>query len=311
MIATTKNRCHEREDNMKRFVAFFLMSVMLVCSLIPGQSVFADSVREVPYLSLGADLKEAEKKTVLSLLGVDENQLDQYTLGQVTNQEEHEYLGDYVPANVIGTRALSSVLVTLEEGGHGIDVSTNNITYCTGGMYRNALATAGIQDATVKVAGPFNITGTAALVGAMKAYEAMTGETISEETKDAATNELVATGELAEKIGNAAKAEELIALIKDKVVSEDLSSLTEIKNAIENACKDLQISLSEEDKQLILDLMDKIKNLDIDIDQLKEQAKAVYDKLAEMGIDLKSESFWQSVKDFFDRIFDTIIGFFA
>ena len=101
---------------MKRFIAFFLMSVMLVSSMIPGQNVSADSVREKSYLSLGANLNEAEKKTVLELLGVDENQLDQYTLGQVTNEEEHEYLGEYVPANVIGTRALSSVLVTLEEG---------------------------------------------------------------------------------------------------------------------------------------------------------------------------------------------------
>ena len=51
--------------------------------------------------------------------------------------------------------------------------------------------------------------------------------------------------------------------------------------------------------------------LNDDIEQLKEQANAVYEKLAEMGIDLKSESFWQSVKDFFDRIFDVIIGLFG
>ena len=38
-------------------------------------------------------------------------------------------------------------------------------------MYENALTTAGVTDATVTVAGPFNITGTAALVGAMNAYE--------------------------------------------------------------------------------------------------------------------------------------------
>ncbi|MBE5956140.1 MAG: DUF1002 domain-containing protein [Lachnospiraceae bacterium] len=287
------------------------MLVMLVCSIVPGQIVLADKIEEKPYLSLGADLKEAEKKTVLALLGVDENHLELYRVGQVTNAEEHEYLGDYIPANVIGTRALSSVLVTLKEKGHGIDVSTNNITYCTGGMYRNALATAGIQDAEVIVAGPFNITGTAALVGAMKAYEAMTGEVIDEETKDAATNELVATGELAENLGDAQTAEELIALIKEKVVAQDLTNLEDIKKVIEEACQDLQVNLSEQDRQLILDLMEKIKNLDIDVNQLKEQAKAVYNKLAEMGIDLKSESFWQSVKDFFDRIFDTIIGFFG
>ena len=296
---------------MKRWIAFFMMAVMLLCGVIPGRAAYADSIEEKPYLSLGADLKEAEKKTVLELLGVDEASLSQYTVGQVTNAEEHEYLSEYVPASVIGTRALSSVLVTLKDGGHGIDVSTNNITYCTGGMYRNALATAGIQDAEVKVAGPFNITGTAALVGAMKAYEAITGETITEETKDAATNELVTTGELAENLGNAETAEELIALIKDKVVSEDLKNLEEIKTAIEEACQDLQINLSEEDFQMILDLMDKIKNLDIDINQLKEQANAVYKKLADMGIDLKSESFWQSVKDFFDQIFNVIIALFG
>jgi len=296
---------------MKRFAAVFVMLVMLVCSIVPGQIVLADKIEEKPYLSLGADLKEAEKKTVLALLGVDENHLELYRVGQVTNAEEHEYLGDYIPANVIGTRALSSVLVTLKEKGHGIDVSTNNITYCTGGMYRNALATAGIQDEEVIVAGPFNITGTAALVGAMKAYEAMTGEVIDEETKDAATNELVATGELAENLGDAQTAEELIALIKEKVVAQDLTNLEDIKKVIEEACQDLQVNLSEQDRQLILDLMEKIKNLDIDVNQLKEQAKAVYNKLAEMGIDLKSESFWQSVKDFFDRIFDTIIGFFG
>ena len=295
---------------MKRFIAFFLMSVMLAASIIPGSQVQADSIDVKPYLSLGADLNSTEKKTVFGLLGVKEENLKDYTLGSVTNKEEHEYLSEYVPANVIGARALSSVLVTLKESGHGIDVSTNNITYCTGGMYRNALATAGIQDAEVIVAGPFGITGTAALVGAMKAYEAMTGQVISEETKDAATNELVATGELAENLGDSEKAEELIALIKEKVASEDLS-LEEIKKAIEEACQDLEVNLSEEDRQMILDLMDKIKNLDIDVDQLKEQAKAVYDKLADMGIDLKSESFWQSVKDFFDGIFDTIISFFG
>lgn len=296
---------------MKRFIAFFLTMALLVTAMIPGRSVSADRVEEQPYLSLGADLKEAEKKTVLNLLGVKEEQLDEYTLGQVTNTEEHEYLSEYVPSNVIGTRALSSVLVTLKDKGHGINVSTYNITYCTGGMYRNALATAGIQDAEVVVAGPFNITGTAALVGAMKAYEIMTGETISDETKDAATNELVATGDLAENLGDSQTAEELIALIKDKVVSEDLTSLEDIKKAIEDACKDLNVNLSDEDRQMILDLMEKIKNLDIDIDQLKEQANAVYEKLREMGIDLKSESFWQSVKDFFDRIFDFVIGFFG
>ena len=296
---------------MKRIIAFLLTAVMMAGTLVPGLNVAADSVEDKPYLSLGADLKASEKEKVYELLGVDENNLDQYTLGTVTNKEEHEYLDGYVSSSVIGSRALSSVLVTLEKSGHGIDVETHNITYCTSGMYRNALATAGIEDASIKVAGPFNITGTAALVGVMKAYEAMPGEAISEESKDAATNELVTTGQVAESIGDTDKAEELIALIKEKVVSGGLESAEDIKNAIEEACKELEISLSEEDRQMILDLMEKISSLDIDINQLKKQAQAVYNKLADMGIDLKSESFWQSVKDFFNRIFDGILSLFG
>ena len=74
-------------------------------------------------------------------------------------------------------------------------------------MYENALTTAGVTDANVTVAGPFNITGTAALVGAMNAYEDMTGENISSESKVVFTNELVDTSKLADLLIVSVKAE--------------------------------------------------------------------------------------------------------
>lgn len=293
---------------MKRIFGFLLSVVIIAGTVLPGFSVSADAVTEKPYLSLGADLTASEKEKVLELLGVDEDDLGEYTVGTVTNEEEHDYLDDYVSASVIGSRALSSVLVVTEDEGNGIDVETSNITYCTSGMYRNALATAGISDATIKVAGPFNITGTAALVGVMKAYEAMTGEEISEESKDTATNELVATGEIAGSLGDYDKAEQLFALIKEKVVSENLDSEEEIMDAIEDACKELEVTLSDDDKQLIKDLMQKISDLDLDANQLKEQAKEIYQKLSDMGIDITSESFWQKVKNVINSIIDGIMG---
>lgn len=290
----------------KRMISLIMAGMLLGSSL----TVSADGISEKPYLSLGADLKASEKATVLELLGVEEEDLDSYTVGEVTNKEEHEYLDSYLSSSVIGSRALSSVLVEMESDGKGINVETSNITYCTSGMYRNALATAGVEDATIKVAGPFNITGTAALVGVMKAYEEMTGKEISEESKDAATNELVTTGELAESIGDTEDAEELIALIKEKVVEGNLDSEEEILEAVEEAAEQLEINLSQEDRQLILELMEKIKNLDIDMEQLKKQAKAVYEKLVDMGIDVKSKSFWQSVKDALNKVMDKIINLF-
>lgn len=291
---------------MKRVIGILVLAAMIAGIITPGVSVSADGVTQKPYLSLGADLNVSEKAKVLELLGVDDTDLDEYTLGTVTNEEEHDYLDDYVSASVIGSRALSSVLVTMDNEGSGIDVETSNITYCTSGMYRNALVTAGISDATVKVAGPFNITGTAALVGAMKAYEAMTGEEISEDSKDAATNELVATGEIAGSLGDKDKAEQLFALIKDKVVADDLKSEDDIMDAIDDACDELKVSLSDDDRQLILDLMEKISKLDLDTNQLKEQAKEIYDKLSDLGVDVTSQSFWQSVKNWLNRIIDGI-----
>ena len=144
-----------------------------VLSCCPGRRVMADSVDNSDvYVSLGADLSSKERGTVLRLLGIDN--IEDYNVDYITNEQEHEYLDEYLEKSVIGSRALSSVIV--KPGDNGINVETYNITFCTSGMYRNALATAGMENAEVTVAGPFNISGTAALVGAMKAYESMTGE---------------------------------------------------------------------------------------------------------------------------------------
>lgn len=40
--------------------------------------------------------------------------LDQYNIVTVTNADEHKYLDDYLDSSVIGTKALSSVLVEKE-----------------------------------------------------------------------------------------------------------------------------------------------------------------------------------------------------
>ncbi len=178
------------------------LAVALVAVMGFSTVSFADAEVTKPYISFGADLTKSEKAKVMELLGVTQEELDdkKYKIGQVTNEDEHEYLDDYLSAKVIGTRALSSVIVNKREEGYGVQVVTKNIAFCSEGMYRNALITAGISDADVKVAGPTSITGTAALVGVMQAYENITGEEISEESKDAANNELIVTGELAENI---------------------------------------------------------------------------------------------------------------
>jgi uncharacterized protein YpuA (DUF1002 family) len=238
-------------------------------------------------VALGADLKSDEKATVMELLGVTQEDLDNSSV-TVTNEEEHKYLDDYLSSSVIGSRALSSVYVKEESDGYGIQVTTHNISYCTTGMYENALATAGMKNATVVVAGPFDISGTAALIGAVKAYSEISGEPIQAESLEAATEELVTTGEVAEDIGSS-EAESLIGAVKDTIVGEGITDADEIDQVIDETAEKLNITLSDEDKEKINALMQKIAGLDLDVNQLKEQAKQLYDKLGDLNIDVSKE----------------------
>lgn len=282
----------------------------LAMGLFPAAVADADTVEVKPYISLGADLNKEQRSTVLSLLGVTEEDLSEYEVIEITNEDEHDYLDDYLSDSVIGTKALSSVKIEKVEEGKGIRVETNNITYCTSGMYTNALITAGITDAKVTVAGPFNLSGTAALVGAMKAYSTMTGEELSEENADAATNELVLTGELGEEIGSD-KAEELVALAKQRILDGDIDSVEDIQEVIEDSAEELGVTLTAEQTKRLAALLDKIKGLDLDVDKLKQQAEDVYNKLRDLDIDIdEAKGFFQKIIEFFAQLAEKIISWF-
>lgn len=266
------------------------------------------------YIAFGQDLKASEKQKVLQGFGISESDLSNYKTIEITNQEEHDYLGDYIDSKVIGSRALSSVMVVKTEKGSGIQVETKNITYCTSGMYCNALVTAGLEDAQVTVVGPFGISGTSALVGAMKAYSVMTGKEISESTMDAATDELVTTAELADTIGDSEKVEQLVAAVKQKVFADNLTTKDDIHDAVQASANALDLNLSDDDVNKITDMMEKVSKVDVDVDAIKEQAKDIYNKLKDSGIDFSkvdTQGLSDKVGNFFSNIFDAVKDFFT
>ena len=267
-----------------------------------------------PYLALGSDLTEEQKNTVLGYMGIDPAALENYDVVYINNQEEHQYLDSYMDSSAIGTKSLSSVVITKADKGSGINISTYNINYCTVGMYKNALATAGVTDANIIVAGPFQLSGTAALVGIFKAYEEMTGNQIEEEIVDAALNELVTTGELNKSIdGDPESVEALIAELKEKLANGDLDTEEDIREAINELAKKYELSLSEDDIKTLIELIDALKGLDLDWDSIANQAASWADKL---GVDLDSidkeaamglfekikeivKSIWEKIKSIF------------
>ena len=115
---------------------------------------------------------------------------------------------------------------------------------------------------------------------------------------------MITTGEVAENIGSD-DAEKLIADVKQKVAEDNLTSPSEIKQAIEESAKDLNINLSDADREKIQSLMDKISGLDLNVSQLKEQAKDLYDKLGgSQGIFDKISAFFQSIFSWLSNLFN-------
>lgn len=170
------------------------------------------------------------------------------------------------------------------------------------------------------VVGPFPISGTAALIGAWKAYEEMVGTELNDIAKDTALEEMIVTGEITDNVSDEDKeaVSELIDYIKVEVIANDLTDSEEIKKVIEKAEQEFDIALASEQKEALLGVMQKISGLDIDPATLLEQAGDLYDKygstvLAEAkdainGIlteDVK-KSLWDSIKGFFKTLFDAV-----
>ncbi len=262
-----------------------------------------------PYLALGADLSDDQKNTVLSLMGIDPANLANYNVTYVTNAQEHQYLDSYVDSSKIGSKSWSSVVIVKRKKGNGLNISTNNITYCTVGMYKNALTTAGITDADIIVAGPKPISGTAALVGIFEAYEAMTGEAVQDNVVDAALNELVVTGELEASIQGLTdqEVEEFIAYIKSLIAEKGLTDEKSINEAINEACDKYGVTLSDDERQKIVDLLLKITSLGIDLSGLVDYAASLYNSFKNGG---SSSGIIASIGNFFGNIFSAIGEFF-
>ena len=306
---------------MKKVITLLFSAVLLLSMPVMAAEVDQSRIVNIDasksIIALGADLSAEQRATVLSLMDVTEADLANYQVVTITNDMEHQYLDAYMDASVIGSKSLSSVKITPAESGHGVLVTTKNINYCTTGMYRNALLTAGVSDADILVVGPTEISGTAALIGAIKGYEAMSGESVSDTTLDTAMNELITTGEIAMQDADSQDIEELIAFVKAKVAAGGLDSDDQIRSAIEEGEDKFGVTLTEDEINQIIAIMQKINQLGLDPNVLVSQAEDLYSKfgkdfLKNLDTDaIAKEVAKSAASGFFAKIGDAIKGFFA
>lgn len=287
---------------MKKWLSLLLVMTMLCAGAIQAQAAGTG------VLALGADLSADQRATVLSEMGITEAEAASYETVTITNDMEHQYLDESLGSSVVGSHSLSSVLLIPQESGAGLTVETHNINYCTIAMYRNALLTAGVQDAKVIVAAPMPISGTAALIGAVKAYETYSGTTVSDEAINAATDELVLTGELSDEL-DSEQISDLIAYLKQQIAEKGLDDPGKLTELVNEASDKMDLKLTDEQVSRIVDLLLKLDNLDIDAGKLASQAKELYDKLDAMGIKLDSEKVGNFVTRMVSSIWNLIQSF--
>ena len=278
----------------------FISSIVCL-SLILGNitCAFADSSKVV---TIGADLSDAQKQTVLDYFGVKK---DEAVILEVNNLEERKYLQGIASEAQLGTKTFSCAYVEPAKKGNGINVKTANLTYVTSSMNASTLATCGVEDANVIAMTPLSggVSGTGALTGVMKAFEDATGKELSEDKKELASKELITTSDLGDEIGQD-EAAGLINDIKADVIKSGTKDTNQIAETINNVTNNYNITLTPSQEKQISDLMTKISEQDYDYNSLKNTFKNVSDavdkNLQEAGINInRSEGFFSSIGNWF------------
>ncbi|RNF38537.1 DUF1002 domain-containing protein [Planococcus salinus] len=292
----------------KMITAIAVMFALSVLLPSPGSAnVGINEKFGAPIVVYGGDLTAAEKESVSESLNVSEEvEVEEI---EVTGQDLVTYIQDGDPrANMY-----SSAKITRKDAGEDLViqiVTPENITQVTTEMYANAMLTAGIESATVEVAAPKPVTGHSALVGIYKAYE-VNGEQLDPERTDVANDELSVATELADGEISDEKVSELLTEIKKQIAENNPASREEVEQIVEEQLSKLQIELSPEDRQLLIDLMDRIRKLDINFSEWSTQLEDISKTIGEgIGDIVNDEGFWQSVKDFFRNIANTIRSWF-
>ena len=289
---------------MKKTVSLILAVLMLGSCLS-----LADSIEDSRVV-IGADLDEDEIAYVYDSFGIERNEVKELT---VTNSDEREYLEGLVDDSLIGSRSISCIYIEALDEGEGLDVSVKNITWCTPDMYKNAMVTAGITDAKVQIAAPFNVSGTAALTGIYKAYEDITGEKLDEDAKLVGTQELTITAELADEIGSA----DSTAIVNElKLILDETKDMTddELREEIKRIAAEYDVTLTDSQIDQLITLCRSMEKLDIDalkqkVEEVQQYLKDIVKKHGEIKQFLSNVA--ETVTEFVNKIIDFFKGIFG
>ncbi|WP_210366498.1 DUF1002 domain-containing protein [Bacillus sp. REN3] len=271
-----------------------------------------DSINEkfgLPIVVYGEALSSSQKDEVRKLLEVDDPSKVKEII--VTGKDLVTYIDGDAHSNMY-----SSAKITRKDTGEGLvinQVTPENITEVTDEMYANALLTAGIENAVVDVASPVKVSGHSALVGIYKAYDEGKGTSLNKDRTEVANQELNLATDLAKKEGlDKEKVSELLTEIKKEIAEQNPATKEEIEQIIDDKLKTLEIKLSPEDRQLLIDLFNRMRDLNINFENVQSQLEDLSNDIQKrIKETVGDKGFLESVSNFFKELIETIKSIFS
>jgi uncharacterized protein YpuA (DUF1002 family) len=293
--------------NLKKWSLFVLIGLFLFAAVLP-QTASADAVTGggKTVVTLGADLTQQERQSLLQEMGADSN----VETINVSIADIQQYLGKGSGSGAAGpdNKAYSSARITLTGSGSGIKVKANNVTQVTEQMYANALLTAGVKDADVYVTSPKPVTGTAALTGIMMAFEKASNHQISQEQRQVANDEMLQTSQLGQKIGDKDKAAAFMTQVKEEIAKQQPQTEQEVRDIVVNVAGDLNVNLNDQDINNITNVMYKFSQLNIDWDALGSQLNDLKGQLDKVLNSEEAQGFFDQLLAWLKELWNSITG---
>ncbi|MCO6018976.1 DUF1002 domain-containing protein [Carnobacterium divergens] len=284
-----------------------------------------------PAFTRGVTLNQSQIAETRKLLGIQsDDAVDEFVVdGNVISK----YLQN---SNNPGAQVYSSSLIQRTSAGDGVKVeivTPENITLITTEQYRNASITAGVTDATIKVASAVPVTGEGALAGVFMAFDE-NGQALDKESIAVGQEELGVISGISEANKdnadfsdanlNVAFAEIKAELAKIHEKQDQLATKEDVEKIVNEALKNnnLEKVVTPEQTTQITNFMIRfqnspaINNKEL-ISQLNNFGKDVMNNaknwLGEARNSLNSEeaqNFLQKVSNSWDRFVSWVTGFF-
>ncbi|MCO6535285.1 DUF1002 domain-containing protein [Lactobacillus sp.] len=298
---------------------------------LPQKTVKAD---DLPVVCLGTSLSDGQRSGTVKTLSEPLNGNSYQTI-TITGSDLVKYLNPSGANFTTNSGVWSSAMIQKTAQGSGINVKIldyqgkNNITTITADQYKNAALTAGIADANIYVTSAVPIDGSGALAGVYAAYH-KTGESLNQSQVNAAQDEMGTlskiTKENKSKDGYSdAQLNNAVAGAKQEMgkIGNNISD-SQIRDIVNNQININHLGdvINNNQKQQIINVLIEIRNsgalkdnkfkdqAGALSDNIKKDAKGIFDKVNTPENRNWLEQAWQNVTNFFSHLFGgTIVVF--